>query len=316
MTAGQDKVYVGVDVSKPTLDVFILPTGQHFTFTNDNAGYKELIHNLPNMVNLVVFEATGDYEREAAKAITTAGLSVAIVNPRQVRDFAKALGKLAKTDKIDGKIIALFAEKIVPRETVLVDSKQQKLSDLLSRRKQVVDMITMEKNRLGKASKSIDKTINKSITFLEKQLQKLEEKLQKHIDADERLAQKDKVLRSVKGVGPVLSTTLIAELPELGQLNRKQIAALVGVAPFNRDSGTYKGSRAVWVGRASVRSILYMLALVASRNNSVIKAFYDKLCAAGKAKKVAIVACMRKLLLILNAMTKNNTMWNKQPVTV
>ncbi len=308
MTAGQDKVYVGVDVSKPTLDVFILPTGKHFTFTNDNAGYKELIHNLPNMVNLLVFEATGGYEREAAKALTTAGLSVAIVNPRQVRDFAKALGKLAKTAKIDSKIIALFAEKIVPRETVLVDSKQQKLSDLLSRRKQVVDMITMEKNRLGKASKSIDKTINKSITFLEKQLQKLEEKLQKHIDADERLAQKDKVLLSVKGVGPVLSTTLIAELPELGQLNRKQIAALVGVAPFNRDSGTYKGSRAVWGGRASVRSILYMSALVASRNNSVIKAFYDKLCSAGKAKKVAIVACMRKLLLILKAMIKNNTM--------
>ena len=182
---------------------------------------------------------------------------------------------------------------------MLVDSKQQKLSDLLSRRKHVVDMLTMEKNRLVKASKDIDKTINKSITFLEQQLQKLEEKLQKYIDADQQLPQKDKVLRSVKGLGSVLSTTLITELPELGKLNRKQIAALVGVAPFNRDTGTYRGgSRAVWGGRASVRSMLYMSALVASRNNSGIKAFYDKLCAAGKAKKVAIVACMRKLLLI------------------
>lgn len=312
MTAGQDKVYVGIDVSKLTLDVSIQPTGQNLTFSNNMAGYKELIRNLPTMVNLIVFEATGGYERDAAKTLSTAGLPIAIVNPRQVRDFAKALGKLAKTDKIDSKIIALFAEKVVPRQAVLGDSKQQKLSELRARRKQVVEMITMEKNRLDKASKGIAKAINKTITFLEKQLKKIEAKLQKHIDGDEQLAQKDKILRSVKGVGPVLSTTLITELPELGQLNRKQIAALVGVAPFNRDSGTYKGGRTVWGGRASVRSILYMSALVASHNNPVIKAFYDKLCASGKAKKVVIVACMHKLLLILNAMVKNNTMWNEQ----
>lgn len=315
MTENAEKNYVGIDVSKHNLDISIQPLGQNFTVSNDCTGYKELLSKLPKHVALAVFEATGGYERNAAKSLSVAGIPIAIVNPRQVRDFAKATGKLAKTDKIDSDIISLFAEKIEPRQTILNDEKQQKASELRSRRKQVVEMITMEKNRLDKASKGIAKTINKTITFLEKQLQKIEAKLQKHIDGDEQLAQKDKILRSVKGVGPVLSTTLITELPELGQLNRKQIAALVGVAPFNRDSGTYKGGRTVWGGRASVRSILYMSALVASRNNPVIKAFYDKLCAAGKAKKVAIVACMHKLLLILNAMVKNNTMWNEQLIT-
>lgn len=309
MTKHIEKIYVGVDVSKLKLDVSIQPLGQNFIFSNDKAGYKKLLFKLPKHITLAVFEATGGYEKEAARALSAAGIQIAIVNPRQVRDFAKATGKLAKTDKIDSDIIALFATKIEPRQTILSNKKQQELSELRSRRKQLVEMLGMEKHRLDMAGKAIGKGIKKTITFLERELELVDLKLKKHIYEDDNLSKKDKILQSVIGVGPVLSATLLAELPELGQLNRKKIAALVGVAPFNRDSGKYAGSRTVWGGRSSIRSVLYMAALVASKKNPRIKAFYDKLCTAGKAKKVALVACMHKLLSILNVMIKTGEMW-------
>lgn len=312
MTEYTKKIYVGVDVSKLKLDVSVQPLNENFTCSNDQVGYKKLYKRLPKSVTMVVFEATGGYEMNVAKFLSEKAIPIAIVNPRQVRDFAKATGKLAKTDKIDSNIIALFAEKLEPKETTLPNKKQQELSELRTRRAQVVDMITMEKNRLDKVSKLIAKSIKKTITFLEKELKALDEKLKEQIEKDEELSKKDQILRSVKGVGPVLSATLLAELPELGKLDRKKIAALVGVAPFNRDSGKFLGGKTVWGGRASVRSILYMAALVASRNNPKIKAFYEKLCAAGKAKKVALTACMHKLLLILNAMIKSGEIWNEE----
>jgi transposase len=309
MTSLPEKIYVGIDVSKSTLDVYIHPTKKTVKVSNDEVGFKKLKEYLSEQVTLVVMEASGGYEKQVFKQLSGFGIPVAVVNPRQIRNFAKALGHLAKTDRVDARIIAQFAEKIEPRVTPVKEKKQETLVELKTRRTQLVDMITMEKNRLDKSNKNIKKNIEKTIKFLEKQLKALNETLQQAIAEDAELYKKDKLLQSIKGVGPVVSATILADLPELGTLDQRKIAALVGVAPFNQDSGRYEGERKVWGGRASVRSILYMAALVASRSNPKIKAFYKRLCEAGKKKKVALTACMGKLLVTMNAILKTGIPW-------
>jgi transposase len=306
----ETKVYVGVDVSKAYLDVYIHPTGQTLKVSNDEMGIQQFIDLLIKQpAALIVLEATGGYEKTIARALEKTKQPISVVNPRRVRDFAKALGQLAKTDKIDSHVLALFAEKIQPTPRPLKSLNQQALADLKARRKQLVDMITMEKNRLDKANSSIRKGIEKTIKFLEKELKAIDEKLSEAIQEDPEFSRKDKMLRDIKGVGPVLSITLLADLSELGELNHKKIAALVGVAPFNRDSGTFTGGKTVWGGRGSVRSALYMATLAATRFNPQIKMFYERLCKAGKAKKVALTACMHKLLIIMNAIIKSGIPW-------
>jgi transposase len=239
---------------------------------------------------------------------------VVVVNPRQVRDFARARGLLAKTDALDAQVLAHFAEVLRPQPRPLPDTEARALAALLTRRRQLVEMLTAEKNRLGSASASIRKSLRAHITWLERELQHTDTDLTHAIQQSPVWREKEELLRSVPGVGPVLTSTLLANLPELGTLTHKQIAALVGVAPFNRDSGTLRGKRTVWGGRAQVRAVLYMNAVVAARFNPVIRAFYHRLCRAGKAKKVALTACMRKLLVILNAMLKHRTPWHQVEV--
>jgi transposase len=235
---------------------------------------------------------------------------VVVANPRQVRDFAKATGQLAKTDHVDAQLLALFAERVHPTPRPLPDAALQQLEALMTRRRQLLDMVTSERNRLEHAAAPIRRDISQHLRWLERRVAAVDRDLDNTIQKSPVWRAKEDLLRTAPGVGPVVSRTLLAELPELGQLNRKQIAALVGVAPFARDSGTRRGKRAVWGGRASVRAVLYMGALVAARRNPVIGAFYLRLVAAGKPKKVALIACMRKLLTILNAMMRTNTRWN------
>ncbi len=313
MSEREQKVYVGLDVSKACLDIYIHPMGQTIKVNNDKTGIKELVKTLSKQsVELIVLEATGGYEKTVARELEQAQFPVSVVNPRQARDFAKALGQLAKTDKVDSRMLALFANKIEPTVRPLKTLKQQDLADLKTRRRQLVDMITMEKNRLDKVSSSIRKGIEKVIKFLQKELQTMDEKLSQVIEEDPDLSKKSELLRSIKGVGPVLSATLLADLPELGTLTHKKISALVGVAPFNRDSGTFVGGRTIWGGRGSVRTSLYMAALAAAKYNPQIKIFYDRLCKAGKAKKVVLTACMHKLLIIMNAILKSGIAWNME----
>lgn len=310
----ESKCYVGIDVSKSSLDVYIHPSSKSLKVSNDPAGITELKKELSQKVTLIVMEATGGYEKLVARTLSNAGLPISVVNPRQVRDFAKAMGQLAKTDKIDGRLIALFGEKIQPAIKPPVDIKQQELEDQRARRKQIVEMIVMEKNRSDKASSIVKKGIEKTIKFLNKELNALNRALQKKISEDSDWSKKDALLQSIKGVGPAVSLALLAALPELGTLDAKKISALVGVAPFNRDSGVYIGGRSVWGGRASVRAALYMAALVATRTNPKIESFYKRLCQSGKAKKVALTACMHKLLIIMNAMIKAETTWQAELV--
>ncbi len=310
----EQKVYVGIDVSKNSLDVYVNPLKNTLTVSNDLKGLKKLIKLLPEKPTLVVFEATGGYQRLAARTLSDAGIPISVVNPRQVRDFAKAMGQLAKTDRVDAKVIATFAEKIAPKIKPPVSQNQEDLAGRVARRKQLVEMIVMEKNRLYQASNDIKKSIEKTIKFLGKELEDIEEKLQDNISEDAEWSKKNKLLQSIKGIGPVVSVTLLADLPELGKITHKQIAALVGVAPFNRDSGVYAGGRTIWGGRAPIRSVLYMATLAATQTNPQIKKFYDRLCLAGKAKKVALIACMRKLLTIMNAMIKTGTEWQAEAV--
>jgi transposase len=257
-------------------------------------------------------EATGKLEVPLASALAAAGLPVAVVNPRQVRDFAKASGLLAKTDLLDAQILARVAEVMRPEPRPLADEQTQALAAILARRRQLIEMLTAEKNRLGAAPKPVRKSLRAPIVWLEREVAHTDADLAQAIRESPVWRAKDDRLRSTPGVGPVLATTLLAGLPELGTLNRKQIAALVGVAPLNRDSGTLRGKRTIWGGRAHVRAVLYMAAVVAARYNPVIRTFYHRLLAAGKAKKVALTACMRKLLTILNAMMKHRTPWRDQ----
>lgn len=298
-------------MSKAQLDVALRPAGR-FAVPNDEPGVAQLLTRLKAMPpTLVVLEATGGVELPVTTALALAGVPVVVINPRQVRDFAKATGQLAKTDAIDAGVLARFAEAIRPTPRRLPDEQTQALAALVTRRRQLIEMLTAEKNRLASARPAIRKHLRAHISWLERALQQTDTDLAEAIRQSPVWREKDELLRSVPGIGPVLTTTLLANLPELGTLTHKQIAALVGVAPLNRDSGTLRGRRTVWGGRAQVRTVLYMAAIVAARFNPVIRSSYQRLCAAGKAKKVALVACMRKLLTIINAMLKQRTPWRQ-----
>jgi transposase len=310
-----DLIYVGIDVSKATLDVSVGVSSAPLSVTNDEAGFDELIKALADKaIGLVVLEATGGYEFACACAVQAHGFSVAVINPRQARDFAKAMGRLAKTDRIDAQGLAHLAQVLAARPDAakfvkaLPNAQQQTLSALVGRRRQLVQMRVMENNHLGVAHPSARKNIKAVIKSLCTQLRHIEEELADHLKAHH--ADLRALLHDVKGLGAATVGVLIGELPELGKLGRRQISALVGVAPYNHDSGKLKGRRCISGGRATVRCALYMATLVATRYNPVIKAFYQRLLAAGKLKKVALVACMRKLLTILNAMVKNNQAWD------
>jgi transposase len=310
-------VVVGIDVAKAHVDVAVL--GAKFDaqrFDNEAEGHSALAASLkPLDVALVVMEATGGYEAALACALQAAGLPVAIVNPRQARDFAKSMGRLAKTDRIDARMLAEFAAVLVRRDDLaslirpLADAQQQALAAMVTRRRQLVTMMLSERQRLQLAIAVVRPSIEAMIEAIRKQLDDVEAQMVSHVQA--HYAELDKLLRSASGIGPVASATLIAELPELGRLNRREIAALVGVAPMANDSGNTKGRRRVQGGRFEIRRVLYMATLTAARHNPAIKTFYDRLLTAGKLPKVALVACMRKLLTTLNAMVKTNKPWDK-----
>ncbi len=304
--------YVGIDVAKAQLDIAVHPSGEVWQVSHDTQGITDLLAQLAELApKLVVLEATGGLEMSLVGELACAELPVVVVNPRQVRDFAKALGKLAKTDTLDAQVLAHFGEATKPALRPLPDASAQELQALLARRRQVVEMLTAEKNRLGTAVDRVRPQLQEHIEWLQQQLEHLNHDLGTLIRSSPVWRAKEQLLRSAPGVGPVLCTTLLADLPELGRLNRREIAALVGVAPFNRDSGTLRGKRTVWGGRSQVRATLYMAALVASRYNPVIRSFYQRLCQAGKPKKVALTAPMESgLLIILNAMLKHNQPWN------
>ena len=309
------RVYAGVDVSKDRFDVCLRwsePESHENVFfvTHDAAGIDTLVSGLlEERPVLVILEATGGFERAVFGALAAEGLQVAVVNPRQVRDFARATGRLAKTDRIDASILARFAEAIRPAPRPLPEEEIRALQGILARRRQLVGMLTAENNRLPTASKPVAKRIAAHIRWLEKELSRTDRDLDEAIKSNATLRENETLLRSVPGVGPVLARTLLAEVPEVETLTHMRLAALVGVAPLNRDSGALRGLRSVWGGRAEVRAALYMGALVAARRNPVVRDFYERLLAAGKPKKVALVACMRKLLAIVNAVLKYRTPW-------
>jgi transposase len=307
----QSEIYVGIDVSKDRLDIAVHGIDKRWSFTNDEGGIEQTVKCLKELSPaIVVLEATGGIELPAVASLGAAGVPVAVINPRQARDFGKATGKLAKTDALDAKVLAHFAAAVHPKPQELPDATAQGFAAILARRRQLVEMLTAEKNRSRTAVKPVREHIRAHVSWLEQELDSTDKDLDLAVRGSPLWREKDDLLKSVPGVGPVLSSTLLGQLPELGTLNRKQIAALVGVAPLNRDSGKFRGKRAVWGGRASVRAALYMAALVATRYNPVIKDFYSRLCAARKPKKVALTACMRKLLTILNAMVRNHTPWS------
>ena len=306
----QQAMWIGIDVSNESLDVAARPTGEFWSVSNTDKGVLGIVARLePFSPEMIVVEATGGLEALVVTALASAGLPVVAVNPRQVRNFAKATGRLAKTDKIDAHVIAHFGEAVRPDIRPVKDKGLQELTELITRRRQIIDMLTAEKNRLKRASKQVAKDIEAHVAWLKKRLDRTDAELLKRIKKNPLWHEKDVICRSVPGVGPVLSMSLLANLPELGKVSPRQISALVGVAPFNHDSGKYHGRRIVWGGRANVRAVLYMAALVAVRFNPRIKAFYEKLINNGKKPKVAITACMHKLLIILNAMVRDGTTW-------
>lgn len=301
--------FAGVDVSMARLDVCVTPN-HAFHLPNNGDGIKSLVAKFQALSpSLIVLEATGGYERALAVALSQAKLSVAVVNPRQVRDFAKAIGKLAKTDRIDAAVLARFAQVVQPHARPVADARQHALGALVARRRQVLDNLVAERHHARQAEPEIRELVLKHIETLREDLETLDDRLSKAVAADENWRSDAALLRSVPGVGPVVAVTLLAELPELGKLSRKQISALVGVAPLNHDSGTMHGKRAVWGGRGHVRAVLYMAALVAARCNPVVQPFYTRLVAAGKPKKVALTACMHKLLVILNSIRRTGRSW-------
>jgi len=308
----EEKVVIGVDVSKDSLEVAIGPHKDIITFANDQKGVDSLVKKLKRIdAQLTVFESTGGYELLATSCLAEAGLAVVIVNPRQVRNFAKATGILAKTDAIDARVIARFAEAVKPEVRQLKDRQTSELTALVTRRRQIIEMIVAERNRLRLANKRNKKDIEDHIRWLKKRLDKIETDIGKMIQSSPIWRCKDDILQSVPGIGPVTSASLICDLPELGVLSPKKIAMLAGLAPLNCDSGKYKGRRRIWGGRASVRSGLYMATMAAIRCNPAIKGFYQRLIAAGKCHKVAATACMRKLLIIVNAMLRDQTLWQQ-----
>jgi transposase len=308
--------FVGIDVSKRSWDVHVLPSGVHCSLGNDDAGLKQLLAILKAAGRcLLVVEATGGFERRLVGELIDAGHHVSVVNPRQVRDFAKGMGQLAKTDRIDARVLAMFAEKVQPRLSTKTPEKRQELDALVGRRRQLVQMRATEQVRREQSpTKAARKSVVHLIDVLRKEIDKLDEAIAKLIESDDDWRAKVEILKSVPGVGPQTSATLVAELPELGELNRQQISALVGVAPFNRDSGTLRGKRTIRGGRRTVRNILYMAALTARRCNPWLKKFADRLRIAGKPHHVMMTACIRKLLTLLNTMLSTATRWNPEKI--
>ena len=311
---GANQVSIGIDVAKATLDLQVLPANQAHHLANTPAGHRQLLKLLPDPAHgLIVLEATGGYEREVVATLIDAGYRVAVINPKRARDFAKALGLVAKTDRIDARVLALFAEKVQPAPLEKTPEKQTEIHELVARRRQLIDLRTQETNRwhITKA-KLARKSIQAVINTLERQIHDIEGAIETLVESDDDWRNKTQLIESVPGLGSVTANTLVADVPEIGKLNRQQISALVGLAPYNRDSGAMKGKRAIAGGRKSVRSVLYMAALAARRCNPVIKAFADRLAQHGKPFKVILTACMRKLLVILNSMVKSGRPWNPQ----
>ena len=306
-----EQMFVGIDVAKDRLDVHVRPSGEAFSVARDGKGLDELVARLRKLgVALIVVEATGGFETTVAGALCAAGLPLAVVNPRQVRAFARATGRLAKTDALDAAVIAHFAEAVRPEARPVPDAQAQALGELVTRRRQIVEMMTAERNRRKRlTNRRMIKSIDRLLKALQRELSDLEADLDETIRETPAWRETENLLKSVPGIGDITARVLIADLPELGTLDRKKIAALVGVAPFNRDSGTLRGKRTIWGGRANVRAALYMAALVASQHNPILRCFYQRLLKAGKPKKLALTAVMRKLLTILNAIVRDQTPW-------
>lgn len=308
-------MFVGIDVAQQELVVSAGPKGEVWTVTNEEHGIRELVARVQALTpQLIVLEATGGYELLAVAALAAADLPVVVVNPRQVRDFARATGQLAKTDRVDARVLALFGERIRPDVRPLPDPTARELEEVLTRRRQLLEMRQAERNRLGQAigrrQHHLRKSLKKHITFLDRELAMADSDLGTMVRASAVWRERDDLLQSAPGIGPVVARTLLAELPELGRLNRREIAKLVGIAPISRDSGQWRGHRTIQGGRATVRAAMYMATLVATRCNPVIRAFYQRLVQLGKPKKVALIACMRKLLTILNHMLRTGQPWN------
>ncbi len=309
----KEAIYVGVDVAKNSLDVAVSNSEEVRQFTNDHEGITNTVQYIAGLKpSEIIIEATGHLEMPLAAALQADCLPVAIINTRQVPDFARATGTLAKTDTIDARLLALFGIRVQPKRRPLPDDKTLEMRNIIMRRRQLIEILTAERNRLFHSSDGVRPGIETHIKWLEEALSAINDELDRRIRRSPSWLQKDNLLKSVPGVGKVVSSSLLIRPPELGMLNRRKIAALVGVAPFNRDSGTMRGRRTVWGGRAKLRAVLYMAALVASRCNPIITAFYQRLLETGKAKKVALVACMRKLLTILNAMIRTMTAWQPE----
>jgi transposase len=307
------EIFVGIDVSKAWLDIAVHGQEQTYRVGNGEEGIANLVKMMKELgPALIVLEPTGGFEMLAVAELTHAGLPVVAVNAKRVRDFARATGRLAKTDKLDAKVLAHFAAAIRPAVRRLRSAEEEQLTALLIRRRQVLDMLTVEKNRLVTVRAKMRTDIEAHIQWLSENLQELNKEIASFVESSAVWKEKDALLQSVPGVGPVTSATMLGMLPELGKLNRQEIAALVGVAPVNKDSGRKQGKRRVYGGRADVRSVLYMAALAAKKFNPVIRKFYERLIKQGKEKKVALTACMRKLLVILNAMMRNNQHWRTQ----
>jgi transposase len=311
-----DACWIGIDVSKAKLDVASYPNGSNWQVDNTSAGIATLSEQLRELApERIVLEATGGYESVVAANLAAEQLPVVVVNPRQVRDFARALGQLAKTDRLDAAVLAHFAEAIRPEVRPLPDAMARALSARVARRRQLLDMLTAEQHRLMMAAvqdapHALRDQIGEHIDWLRRQSKELDDELHQQVRASPVWREREDLLRSIPGIGPIASATLLSQLPELGQLDRKAIAKLVGVAPLSRDSGTLRGKRMIWGGRAAVRAVLYMAALSAIRHNPHIRVFYERLVAAGKPRKVALVASMRKLLLLCNAVLRTHTRWS------
>ena len=313
MTDQSEEKYVGIDVAKGRLDVAIGEQGEYWDVTNDEKGIRKLVERMKEVKpSLIVLESTGGLELVVLTELCEAGLAVAMVNPGRVREFARSIGLLAKTDKLDARLLARFAKAVKPGVTRLASEEEQHLGGLVTRRRQLLEMLVSEQNRLNSTRTSLKAKVEEHIVWLQEALADLNEEIQEYVCQSELWKDKARRMRAVKGVGPVTVNTMLADLPELGQLNRKKLAALVGVAPFNNESGYHRGKRRVNGGRSSVRNVLYMAALSASKHNPVLREYYAGLIKRGKEKKVALVAVMRKLLTILNAIIRDSSSWNPE----
>lgn len=305
---------IGLDIAKQTLDLYVETTGEQLRLANHQTEFPALLAKLQALApEVIVCEASGGYETPLVTALASAGLPVALVNPKRVRDFARGLGQLAKTDRLDAQVLARYGRLAQPARYQLRAAESTELTALLQRRRQLVEMRTAEQNRLASAPAAVARDLREHLRFLERRIQRADDELQKRLRQTELWRRRDEVVQSVPGGGPVLSLTLLTLVPELGRLSAKEVAALIGVAPHARESGRWRGRRRCSGGRAGVRSVLYMATLAATRTNPVFREFYQRLVGAGKPKKVALVACARKLLVTLNAMVRDDTLWQPPP---